>query len=97
MLLATAVDPVNITPFTLLLLVMIGPIVEPTPKIKCNARLGIPAWYSIDTIAAATIQACSAGFAITVLPATNAAATCPVKIAKGKFHGLIQATSPSGL
>jgi hypothetical protein len=34
--------------------------------------------------------------AITALPAASAPATCPVKIDSGKFHGLMQATTPSG-
>ena len=38
----------------------------------------------------------SAGLAITELPAASAAATWPVKIASGKFHGLMQTTRPSG-
>ena len=42
----------------------------------------------------ATIGVCSAGFAITALPAASAAATWPVKIANGKFHGLIQTKTP---
>ena len=33
---------------------------------------------------------------MTALPAASAAATWPVKIASGKFHGLMQATTPSG-
>ena len=37
---------------------------------------------------------CSAGLAMTVLPAASAAATWPVKIASGKFHGLMQANTP---
>ena len=37
---------------------------------------------------------CSAGFANTVLPVAIAAATWPKKIANGKFHGLIQSTTP---
>ena len=37
---------------------------------------------------------CCAGFATTVLPATSAAATCPVKIATGKFQGLMHANTP---
>ena len=36
----------------------------------------------------------SAGFAMTALPAESAAAICPVKIAKGKFQGLIQTKTP---
>ena len=46
------------------------------------------------TIAAATSGVCSAGFAITALPAASAAATWPVKIASGKFQGLMQAKTP---
>ena len=38
----------------------------------------------------------SAGLAITELPAASAAATWPVKIASGKFQGLMQTTRPSG-
>ncbi len=38
----------------------------------------------------------SAGLATTAFPAASAAATWPVKIASGKFHGLMQATTPSG-
>jgi hypothetical protein len=37
---------------------------------------------------------CSAGFASTALPAASAAAIWPVKIASGKFHGLMQAKTP---
>ncbi len=39
---------------------------------------------------------CSAGFAITPLPAAKAAAIWPVKIAKGKFHGEMHANTPHG-
>ena len=37
----------------------------------------------------------AAGWASPGLPAASAAATCPVKIASGKFHGLMQTTGPS--
>ena len=40
---------------------------------------------------------CSAGLAMTGLPAASAAATWPVKIASGKFHGLMQANGPRPL
>ena len=40
---------------------------------------------------------CSAGLAITQLPTASAAEICPEKIAKGKFHGLIQSTVPNAL
>jgi hypothetical protein len=32
--------------------------------------------------------------AIAVLPAASAAAICPVKIASGKFHGLMHTNTP---
>ncbi len=54
----------------------------------------MPASCISRTAAAAICGVCSAGFAITVLPATSAAATCPVKIASGKFHGLMQTNTP---
>ncbi len=53
---------------------------------------GTPASCRIATACAATSGVSSAGFASTVLPAASAAATCPVKIASGKFHGLMHAT-----
>src|ERR1044071_3629794 len=37
---------------------------------------------------------CSAGLAITALPDARPAATWPVKMASGKFHGLMQAKTP---
>jgi hypothetical protein len=46
------------------------------------------------TAAAPANGVCSAGFAITALPAASAAAICPVKIASGKFQGLMQAKTP---
>ena len=52
---------------------------------------------ALSVSARAAISAvCSAGFASTQLPAANAAAICPVKIASGKFHGEMQTMMPSG-
>ena len=42
------------------------------------------------------IGVCSAGLASTALPAARAAAIWPVKIASGKFHGLMQVQMPRG-
>ena len=54
----------------------------------------MPAWC-ISSIASAAISGvCSAGLAIAALPAASAAATGPMKIASGKFHGLMQANTP---
>jgi hypothetical protein len=46
------------------------------------------------TANAATSGVNSAGFAITQLPATSAAVTWPMKIASGKFQGLMHANTP---
>ena len=50
-------------------------------------------WHSL-TASAAISGVCSAGLAIAVLPAATAAEAMPVKIASGKFHGLIVANTP---
>ena len=47
-----------------------------------------------STARAAISGVCSAGFATTALPVARAAATWPVKIASGKFHGEMQAITP---
>ena len=46
------------------------------------------------TASAAISGVCSAGLASTALPAASAAAIWPVKMASGKFHGLMQAKTP---
>jgi hypothetical protein len=56
---------------------------------------GTPASHSTRTASAATSGVCSAGLASTGLPAASAAATWPVKIASGKFHGLMHTIGPS--
>ena len=55
---------------------------------------GMPASCSSRTAAAAISGVCSAGLASTALPAASAAAIWPVKMASGKFHGLMQAKTP---
>ena len=55
----------------------------------------MPAWWNSSTARCAISGVCSAGLASTTLPAASAAATWPVKIASGKFHGLMQVTGPS--
>ena len=54
----------------------------------------MPASCNRRTAAAAVSGVCSAGLATTALPAASAAATWPVKIASGKFHGEMQAKTP---
>jgi hypothetical protein len=91
---AVSVDPVNATPAMRGSPVSTGPMREPRPGTKCSTSPGIPDACSRRTISAATIGVCSAGFAITLLPAASAALTWPVKMASGKFQGLMQANTP---
>src|SRR3546814_20064353 len=59
----------------------------------CSSDL-TPARCKYSTTRAAIKGVCSAGFAMTALPAARAAATCPVKIESGKFQGLIATKTP---
>jgi hypothetical protein len=57
-------------------------------------RQGTPAACSVRIASDAVSTVCSAGLATTALPAASAAATWPVKIASGKFHGDMHANTP---
>ena len=59
-----------------------------------HARAARPPRAAAVTARKATIGVCSAGLASTGLPAASAAATWPVKMASGKFHGEMQANGP---
>ena len=91
---ATAVEPVKQTPAVRTSATSAAPTVSPGPCSSSKASAGTPASCSNATMRCATAGVCSAGFAATVLPATSAAATWPVKIASGKFHGLMQTNTP---
>ena len=94
MILATWVEPVKTTPATFGCATNAAPMVSPSPMTHCSASVGTPAACSNFTASSATSGVCSAGFATTVLPVTNAAATCPMNIASGKFHGLMHTHTP---
>ncbi|MNH28809.1 hypothetical protein D3C79_890000 [compost metagenome] len=93
---ATSVEPVNITPLILLSPTRLAPTVSPRPGSSCTTPVGTPASWRMRTAWAAISGVCSAGLASTVLPAARAAATWPLNIASGKFHGLMHTTGPSG-
>ena len=92
---ATSVEPVKITPLMRLSAVRAAPTTSPRPGSSCSAARGVPASRNSSTARQAINGVCSAGLASTTLPAARAAATWPVKIASGKFHGLMQLTGPS--
>ena len=94
---ATSVEPVNMTPRTRSSAMRAAPTVSPRPGSSCTAPAGTPASSRMRTACAAMRGVCSAGLASTVLPAARAAHTWPLKMASGKFQGLMQTTGPSGL
>ena len=90
---AVSVPPVNATPaipgwFTS------APPMSPAPNTSCSASGGTPQACSRSTAIFAMRGVCSAGFASTVLPASRAAETWPMKIASGKFQGLMHTNTP---
>ena len=74
-----------------------APTAGPSPGRNCSAAAGTPAARISATARAAISGVCSAGFATTALPAPRQAATCPVKIASGKFQGEMQTMTPRAL
>ena len=73
---------------------------QPTCHIKYGEDTAILAGDALQTLAFSILAdqampgVCSAGLASTPLPVTSAALTCPVKIASGKFHGLMHTKTP---
>ena len=57
---------------------------------------GIPARSKIETTAVAVAGVRDAGLKTTVLPLTSAGAIFQTGMATGKFHGVMQATTPTG-
>ena len=68
----------------------------PKPCTTLNTPGGMPASAQISARIEAVIGDCSAGLATTVHPKARAGATFHVSSMSGKFHGEIEATTPSG-
>ena len=94
---AVASEPVKHTPAMRGSPLKAAPTVSPSPGNSSSTSRGTPASCSKATARAAISGVCSAGLASTGLPATSAAASWPVKIANGKFHGDMHANGPHGL
>src|SRR5207247_4346014 len=73
-----------------------SPTVPPGPKTMFTTPSGKPASYRISTNRSALKGVSLAGLITTVFPATSAGNIFHVGIAIGKFHGVIQATTPIG-
>ena len=91
---AVSVEPVKQTPSIRVSRTSCAPTSAPSPGTRCKISSGTPAPCRMSTARAAINGVCSAGLAATALPAASAAAICPVKMASGKFQGLIQTKTP---
>src|SRR6185436_4460041 len=91
-----SVEPVNDTLRTVGLLVSSAPISVADPVITLKTPFGTPARSASSASASAEKGVCDAGFSTTVQPAAIAGPALRVIIASGKFHGVMQATTPIG-
>ncbi len=94
--LPTCVEPVNVSLRTIGLLVSSAPISFVTPATMLMTPAGTPARSASSTNASADRGVSLAGLQTTVHPAASAGAILRVSIALGKFHGVMQATTPTG-
>ena len=91
-----AMEPVNVTFFTLGWFVRAAPVLGPSPSTTLNTPSGIPASVANSAKSRAESGVSSLGFNTTVHPAASAGATFQAAIETGKFHGTIAATTPMG-
>src|SRR5262245_1032937 len=94
--LPTSVDPVNEIFRTVGFDVSSPPISAADPVTTLKTPAGMPARSPRYARASAENGVCDAGFATTVQPAARAGPTLRVIIAIGKFHGVMQPTTPTG-
>src|SRR4029079_4691101 len=91
---AVSVPPVSTTASTSSCETSFAPTVPPLHGVNWSADFGTPArqkhWHKLYAISTVS----DAGLRITALPAASAAATPPVGIANGKFHGETTTTTP---
>src|SRR5262252_735947 len=89
-------EPVNEIPRTRGSLVIRSPTSELLPTSRFSTPAGNPARSKISTSFAAVSGVVDDGLKTTVLPATRAGAIFQAGMAIGKFHGVINATTPRG-
>src|SRR3712207_327643 len=92
----TGVEPVNERALILGSVTSVSPTVPPDPVTMLITPSGRPASARMRTRAAALREASVAGLMTMALPQIRAGAIFQVGIARGKFHGVIRATSPTG-
>ena len=92
----TSVDPVNAIFATSGCSTMRLPTTLPGPATTFSTPSGSPASSAMRSSSSAVSGVSSAGFRTIVLPAASAGATFQEAITRGKFHGTISPTTPSG-
>jgi hypothetical protein len=92
----TAVEPVNATFATSGCSTIRSPTTRPDPTTTLKTPSGTPASTTIRSSSTAVSGVSSAGFRTMAFPAASAGATFHEAIDSGKFHGVINPTTPSG-
>ena len=95
-ILPTAVDPVNATQSTSRWSARDLPGPSPNPGRTLKTPSGISASAASSAIRIAVSGDFSDGFRMTLLPVASAGPIFQAAINNGKFHGTIQATTPTG-
>ena len=96
MFFAVGSDPVKATPSNEPTWVNASPYL-PSPRISSRQLIGTPLSWNFFITRYPSIEVCSEGLAITLLPHARAADICPIRIATGKFQGLMHKNFPFGL
>src|SRR5471032_1227789 len=94
--LPTLVEPVNDSLRTTLEACNAPPIATASPETMLNTPAGMPACSASTARAKEDNGVSPDGLRIMVQPAASAGPTLRVTIARGKFHGVIAATTPTG-
>ena len=92
----TAVEPVKVSLRTSGLAVSSPPIAWVSPASTLTTPAGMSALTASSAMASADSGVAEAGLHTTAQPAASAGPTFRVSMAMGKFHGVMQATTPTG-
>ena len=92
----TSVEPVKEIASTPGCRTSAAPAVSPKPGTTFSTPAGNPASAASSPKRSAVSGVCSAGLSTTVFPQASAGATFHAAIDRGKFHGMIAPTTPTG-
>ena len=93
--------PVSVSPVNVILSIpgcsaIACPMTSPGPGTTLKAPGGRPAWLSNSANSNAVSGVRDAGFRITAFPQASAGAIFHIACSRGKFHGVIAPTTPTG-